>query len=358
MKPLAFTLRLATACALWLALSPASCHAAETNAPVPGGRIEETNSQEILRAYLQLQEQLHATQLAVEQTRKEARDAAALNAEALAARLKTIEQTLAAQRAQELDAMQAANRSMQASNRVMLIVAATFATVGFIAMLVQAFFQWRAVNGLAEIAASLPAGRLLGLGGSLPALGPGETHLVSAGAAEQSNLRLLGAMEQLEKRLHDLEHSSRASLKEASIPRTDSATANGHTSPEAADNDGGSAAAAGLANSSGDSRIDVLLAEGQSMLSLEKPEAAITCFDQVLTLDPLHAEALVKKGTALEKLQKLNEAIECYDHAIEANGAMTIAYLHKGGLFNRMERFAEAIECYEQALRTQERRHH
>jgi len=103
-------------------------------------------------------------------------------------------------------------------------------------------------------------------------------------------------------------------------------------------------------------RITSLLGKGESLLNLDKAEAALACFDEALTLAPNHAEALVKKGTVLERLRKLDEAIECYNRAIAADRSMTIAYLYKGGLFNRMARFSEALECYEQAVRTQERR--
>ena len=179
--------RSVAALALSLGLGTFNLAAADSD-PAPAGGVEATNAQEVIRSYLQLQEQLHLTQLAVEQNRKEARDATAQAAEALANRLQGIEQALASQRARELD-------SMQSTNRVMLIVAGSFATLGFLAMLLMAYFQWRTVNGLAELAASVPASRALGAGPALAALGPGDAHLMSSGPAEQSNLRLLGAME-------------------------------------------------------------------------------------------------------------------------------------------------------------------
>jgi tetratricopeptide (TPR) repeat protein len=101
--------------------------------------------------------------------------------------------------------------------------------------------------------------------------------------------------------------------------------------------------------------ITVLLGKGQTLLRLDKPDAAIMCFDEVLAIDAKNTDALVKKGAALERLQKLDEAIDCFDRAIAADSAMTMAYLYKGGVFNRMERYAEALECYERALRTQEK---
>jgi tetratricopeptide (TPR) repeat protein len=90
---------------------------------------------------------------------------------------------------------------------------------------------------------------------------------------------------------------------------------------------------------------------------LDKPQEALDCFDEVLALDPEHADALVKKGAALERLQRLDEAIECYDLAIARDNSLTMAYLYKGGVFNRMERYSEALACYELALKSQQKGH-
>jgi urease accessory protein UreF len=182
-----------------LATIPA--RAAETAAPAGASgasSIVDTNGQETVRSYLQLQEQLHATQLAIERTRREADEASAEMAKAMAARLQSIEQALSTQRAQELQAM-------QSSNRVMLIVAGGFAALGLAAMLFMAYFQWRTVNRLAEISTALPSVHNLIAANPLPALGAGETHLLSGGSAEQSNARLLGTIDRLEQRIHELE---------------------------------------------------------------------------------------------------------------------------------------------------------
>ena len=346
MTRLAFSINLVFLLALPLGLAPRLARAVDTNASATvTGRIEETNSQEMLRTYLQLQEQIHATQLAVEQNRKDARDTAAQSAETLANRLQSIEQALAAQRARELQAM-------QSSNRVMLVVAGSFAAVGFAAMVLMAYFQWRTVNSLAEISAGLSVARGFGPGAAIAALGPGDSHLVTSGAAEQSNLRLLGAMEQLEKRIRDLEHTTRPPLKEV-LP--ESPHTNGNGDPVMGQGDTTSRTNPPSESSSTAPRVAVLLGKGQSMLNLDQAEAALACFDEALELDPDNTDALVKKGAALEKLQRLTEAIASYDRAIAVDASTTIAYLHKGGLCNRLERFNEALECYEQALRTQER---
>ena len=327
-----------------------SCAAEEETNAVPSTSSSETNNQETLRAYLQLQEQLHLTQLAIEQNRREARETAAQSSDALAGRLQSIEKALESQRTRELEAM-------QSSNRAMLWVAGTFAAVGFLAMLLMSFFQWRTVDHLAEISAALPASLGFGQVQARAALAAGDSHLVTVGPAEQSSLRLVGSLEQLEKRIYQLEHSTRTPLHET-------AAANGGKNPShgTAEN-GGPGVIAAEALSTHDAaaeaaeRVTVLLGKGQSMLNLDDPQSAVECFDQALRVDPKNADAWVRKGTALEKLQRLDAAVECYDRAIATDDSMTIAYLHKGGLFNRMERYNEALECYEKALRTQEKRH-
>ncbi len=298
--------------------------AAETvSEPAKAAISNEVSSQE-LRNYLQLEEQIQATRLAIERNHKEADTAAAQAANALANRLKSIEQSLLSQRASELQAM-------QSSNKVMLVVAGSFAAIGFVAMLLMAYFQWRTVNRLAEISAALPNAALaLGPGRQMAALGTGAAHVVTVGPVEQSNLRM--PLNEGQPAKNDLE---------SAIPQSSSEPSNGSPAP--------------WPPSSEAAHIRMLLGKGQSLLNLDQAEAALACFDEILKLDAGNTEALVKKGTALENLRKLDEAIECYDRAIAADDSMTIAYLSKAGLLNRMERFSEALECYERALRTQEK---
>jgi tetratricopeptide (TPR) repeat protein len=323
----------------------AACWGAEPVSPAPAaGRADDTNSQDMLRGYLRLQEQLHATQLAIEHNRTQTEASEEQNAKALGTRLSDIDQTLASQGAQELEAM-------QSSNNMILFVAGVFAMLGFLAMLSMAYFHWRTINRLAEITVASPMAHALSARASVAALGTGNARLVSMGSPEQSSQRLLGALERLEKRIYELEHSAHPPLRQdSSLNQEDKdppPSSNGEADLAASEAAGGTPEAG---------RITVLLGKGQSLLNLDQAEEAVACFDQVLALDANHAEAQVKKGAALERLRKLDEAIVCYDRAIAADGSLTIAYLHKGGLFNRMERFNEALECYEQALRTQESR--
>ena len=313
-----------------------SLPAAQADPPAPAPTLVDTNApSEALRSYLQLQEQLHSLQLRIEETRQQADTAAVRNAQAVAGRLQALEQTLAAERAKDVDAV-------RSSNRMTLLVASTFGIIGFLAMVLMAY-QWRSVSRLAEVSAGLPLSRLLHPGNPPAALGGGEGQLL-IGSAEQANTRLLGALDRLEKRIHEMEQTAHSTSNPPVLPHSQMLTI---------------LPAAETTNStlgSNDGRITLLLGKGQSLLSLDKAEEALACFDEVLATEPSQIEALIKKAAALERLRKFPEAIACYDRAIAADGSLTLAYLYKGGLFNRMERFDEALECYEQALRAQETR--
>jgi tetratricopeptide (TPR) repeat protein len=293
------------------------------------------SSNDAARIYLQIQEQIHATQLAIEQNREAAELAAAQNAEALSNRLQALEQSMTAQRTNELEAM-------QSTNRLMLLVLGLVAVVGFMAVLLAAYFQWRAIHRLGQISAAWPSANGLGALAEVSTMGLTERQL-SNGAVEQSNNRLLGMIDHLEKRIAEMEQAARPALPEpAALVAHESFSA----MPDPADAPAPEKSA----------QIALLLDKGQTLLNQEQAEEAIACFNDVLMVEPNNTEALVKKGAALEKLRKLDEAIVCYDQAIAADSSMTIAYLQKGGLCNRLERFSEAMECYEQALRTQEKK--
>ena len=304
--------------------------AAETAPEATGG------SNETLRSYLQLQEQLHATQLALERNRQETEALAARNAEAVALRFKAIEAAVGSQRLAEMDSMQ---KTLQSNNRLMLIVGGSIAGVGFFVLLATGYLQWRSVNRLAEFSTLVQSARAAIAAPSSQS--QNEAQLLGTGEAAQSNGRLFGALTQLEKRILELEHTAHVPSQAQALT-----TGTGNTGADAA----------ALAEINGHSdHNSLLIAKGQSLLNMDKAADALACFEEILKEDPNHAEALVKKGIALEELRQPDEAIRCYDRAIESNADLTIAYLQKGGLFNRLERYEEALQCYEQALHAQEK---
>ena len=314
-------------------LGGARAFTAETNSVSPPPS-SEASTQAVVNGYLQIQEQLHATLLAIDNSQREAEAEAATNTALLSARIQTLEQTIADQRASEVEA---ARKTQQLA----LFMAGTFGLIGLGIMLLMVYFQWRVFTQLIKISTWQPAGVALGNHRTMPLVeAANELAAPARAAVESSNTRLLGAVERLEKRISEMEQVARAPLPEPEPAALASAHQNGAPS-DATDRK---------------ECVANLITEGQSLLSANEPQKALECFDVALQLEPKHAEALVKKAGALERLGRLDDAIACYDHAIEADGSMTIAYLHKGGLFNRMARYDEALRCYEQALQTQEKK--
>ncbi|MGA3283271.1 MAG: tetratricopeptide repeat protein [Verrucomicrobiota bacterium] len=314
-------------------LSGARVFAAETN-PVTPPQSVDAATQAMANGYLQIQEQLHATQLAIDNSRRQAEAEAATNTAALTARIQALEQTINDQRASEIEA---ARKTQQLA----LFMAGTFGLIGLGIMLLMVYFQWRVFTQLIKISTRQPSALALGNHRALPLVeAANELAAPARTAVESSNARLFGVVERLEKRILELEQSARAPLAETGTPSSANKNKNG-SPPDANDRE---------------ECVANLITEGQSLLSANEPQKALECFEVALQLQPKHAEALIKKAGALEKLGRLDDAVVCYDRAIEADGSMTIAYLHKGGLFNRMARYDEALRCYEQALQTQEKK--
>ena len=277
---------LAAACLT--ALFAARCLAADTNSA-------STNADDVANGYLQIQVQLHDTQLELEKSREEAQQSAADTT----AHIQALEQTLASQRAGDLALAQKNQQSM-------FMMAGAFGLTVLAAVLFMAWLQWRSVSRLVEIA-SRPGAALASAGAVQQLAAPGRATV------EISNARLLDIVGQLEKKILDLESGGRL-LAEPAAKSADP------------------------------------LAEGQAFLDANEPQKALGCFENFLAAQPLNPEALVKKAEALEKLGRMDEALACCDRAIAMNGVPVTAYLHKGGLLNRLHRYEEALGCYEQAM--------
>jgi tetratricopeptide (TPR) repeat protein len=304
---------------------------AETNSisSLPAPSTTDVLTQNLANGYLQIQEQLHDAQLAIENTRREMATEAKQNADAMTTRIQSLEQVVATQRAEEI-------QTAQKNQQFTLAMAGAFGLTVLAAVLFMAYLQWRAVGRLVEMSA---------LRRSEFSMGNGRAGSLVSGAAtvENSNGKLFDAVDHLQKRILELEQTARGALAEKTL-----SSANG--SEDVSEQNGSPV------SDDREECVTNLVAEGQSLLDAHDPEKALECFEVALGLDPKHLDALVKKGSALEKLGRMDEAIACYDRAIEMNNSPTIAYLQKGGLFNRMARYDEALQCYEQALRTQEKK--
>lgn len=283
-----------------------------------GDAAADTNSAAITRDemaqnFLQLQAQLRATQAAIEQNQQVALESGQSNALALAQGLGSLEQTLSNQRLGEAED---AHKTQQFT----LLIAAAFGLIGLGVLLLMVYYQWRAFAQLAQISTRQHLA-LVQTGGGRQNGDP--THqLATPGRAtvEASTTQLLGAVDRLEQRIHELESGHRL-----------------------------------LPEISGGKPLD-LLVEGQKYLDANLPLQALECFDKVLAGEPGRTDAMVRRAAALEKLGRDDDALASYNRAIAADSTLVIAHLHKGGLLNRLRRYDEALNCYEQALLGQDRK--
>jgi tetratricopeptide (TPR) repeat protein len=282
-------------------------------------------------ALARLAEQQAAALEMISQLRREAEAAAKRNADELTTRLNSIEKALVAQREREAEAL-------RSTNRLTLIVAITFATVGFLGMLMTAVLLVRAMNRFANFASVINAVQPLGGGQAHAMLDAGDASLIPAPTLPSSSGRFLKTIEKLEQRIHELEATAtRGTLAEAQPGLKAGSSSEAIVVPDH------------------HAEVTVLLGKGQTLLNMEQADAALSCFDRALALDPRNTDALIKRGTCLERLRRMEEAIAAFDKALAIDNSLTNAYLHKGGICNRLQRFREALECYELALRTQDK---
>jgi tetratricopeptide (TPR) repeat protein len=258
-----------------------------------------TNTDAAANGFLQIQAQLHDTQLELEKSREEA----VQNAAETTARIQALEQTIATRHAADVEVAQKNQQSM-------FMLSGAFGLTVLAAVLFMAYLQWRSVARLVEIA-SRQSVALASNGAVQQLAAPGRA------AVDVSNARLLDIVGQLEKKILEFENGGRL-LAEAAKPDP--------------------------------------LAEGQTFLDANEPRKALECFEKFLSVQPLNPEALVKKASALEKLGRMDEAMACCDRAIAADGAPVTAYLYKGGLLNRLQRYDESLKCYEQAMLARDKR--
>lgn len=289
--------------------------------------------------------ELRKTQEAIEKLRLELDARSAQNSEAITTSLRLIETSMTRMHDRHMEAV-------QSSNRAILTVAGIFAAVGIIGIIFILVVLARAMGRFSEIAIANASRPLLGNGASTSGLlGSGDGLGSRQGSAEEASTRFQSAIDQLQKRILELEHSAQSGATNGSQGATIVVKSAGSSniqplmpedSPETT-----------LEPESPAARATVLLGKGQALLNLDAAEPAMECFDEVLDIEPNNAEALVKRGMAYEKMQDWERALENYDRAIVADSSMTVAYLYRGGVCNRLQRYREALESYEQALRTE-----
>jgi hypothetical protein len=376
MKNVALVFRSAARCAalLFLVASHSDLRAQATTDAAPSKPTvpEELSPAELLKSYLQVRDQLHATQLAVLSNRVEVEATARVQSASVAEKLDALKVAIAAERERhqmETQRLTAEREREQAESqrwlRTVLWLAAAFGGLGLLAVLIVPLLQWRAMTRMAEITPSRP----LLSGPASPGVSLGESEGRLGETVASSNRRLNSVIQRMERRILELEQTALVSSPDMTEShRTDSMLRPPAAvpakpvfpDPAGSANDLAPNGSATGRTSTGGSvadpavRVAALLGRARQLASTNQAREAVACYDEILRLDANHPEALVKKGAALERLMRNDEAIRCYDRAIEADRSMTLAYLHKGGVCNRLGRYDEALECYEKALESQE----
>jgi tetratricopeptide (TPR) repeat protein len=293
--------------------------AMDTNAsPDP---TNELRNDALTASLLQIQEELHNTQLALQENQQATAALARNNSDMLTAHLQSLEQTLITQRADEAEE---AHKTAEWT----LLLTGVIGLAGLGILLWMVYLQTRAFTKLTEI--SIQQNAVMANAGAVHQLAaPGRA------VVENSNAKLLEVVGQLKERITELE------LGTPSLAI--GAKANGITNGNA----GG--------NGNGRPKAEVL-AEAQKHLDQNEPQPALEIIDRYLTGHPDDPEALLKKADALQKIGRNDEALAHYNRVIAADGSLAVAHLQKGGLLIRLRRYDEALNCYEQALQAQEKK--
>ncbi|HXA45965.1 MAG TPA: tetratricopeptide repeat protein [Candidatus Angelobacter sp.] len=280
-------------------------------------QTNELRNDALTASLLQIQEQLHNTQLALQENQQVAAALARSNSDMLTAHLQSLEQTLITQRAEEAEE---AHKTAEWT----LLLTGVIGLAGLGILLWMVYLQTRAFTKLTEI--SIQQNAVMANASAVHQLAAPARAVV-----ENSNAKLLEVVGQLKDRITELE------LGTPSLPI--------------------GAKTNGITNGMGNGRPKAeALAEGQKHLDQNEPQQALEIIDRYLAGHPDDPEALLKKADALQKIGRNDEALAHYNRVIAADGSMAVAHLQKGGLLNRLRRYDEALNCYEQALQAQEKK--
>jgi len=269
--------------------------------------------------YVQIQEQLHATQVVLQDKLAAARKAGESNTAALDLRLKSLEQM------KHTLAQNLARRPM--------VMAEPERKTGWSP-------GWGGGFGLLGLGALL-LGLLQWFLRPPPTASPAPAAADADAAIEAATARLMEVINHLDQRIKELE--ARPLPPEPSAPLPASAA-----SPEYPGNQPMEITVPDMKPA--DLLAADLLAEGEKLLAADLPLPALECFDQFLATQPAHAEALIQRAAALEKMGRSDEALAGYDQALAMDASLAVVHLRKGSLLNQLQRYDEAVNCFEQAL--------
>src|SRR5437899_3060289 len=97
-------------------------------------------------------------------------------------------------------------------------------------------------------------------------------------------------------------------------------------------------------------QVSVLRRKAWTYFDARKPDEALRCFDEAISLAPATAALLIEKGEALARLERHDQALLCFERAVAAEPASADALVERGKCLETLLRRDEALAGYEQAL--------
>jgi protein O-GlcNAc transferase len=94
-----------------------------------------------------------------------------------------------------------------------------------------------------------------------------------------------------------------------------------------------------------------LRTQGNRLLQLNQPQAALQYFDQALACDANDAFTLNDRGNALQDLQRCEDAIASYGRALQIKPDFAAALTNRGNALRKLKRLEEALLDLDAALR-------
>jgi len=99
-----------------------------------------------------------------------------------------------------------------------------------------------------------------------------------------------------------------------------------------------------------DSASDPLLLAGCHFIFFtDNEEAAMTCIDESIRMNPLSARAWYTKGFLLMLQDELEQALKCYEKTIELRPTFGVVWSNKSGVLKKLGRHKEADYCQEKS---------
>ena len=96
--------------------------------------------------------------------------------------------------------------------------------------------------------------------------------------------------------------------------------------------------------------LDLLLQKGFALHQSDKLDEAKTIYQQILSIEPNHFNALQLLGSLLLKTEYFLQALDCLNRALKIKPDFPNAYSNRGIILSKLKRFDEALANFDKAI--------